>query len=81
MVKRVTKAKPDPTMLLLLAAAGVVGLLVARRYGVLSGLRTVNGALGIARAVKAGGRSGRRPARKRPARKVRPKVLRFSTPG
>jgi hypothetical protein len=38
-------------MLVLLAAIGIVGLLVARRYGVAHVLRTVNQALGIARAV------------------------------
>ncbi|SEP11551.1 hypothetical protein SAMN02990966_04056 [Rhodospirillales bacterium URHD0017] len=70
-VKRLTQAKPDTTMLLLLAAIGVVGLIVARRYGVVNGLRTVNRALGIARIVRTG---------KRPARRVRPKVLRFSKP-
>lgn len=60
-------------MLLLLAAVGVVGLIVARRYGVVNGLRTVNGALGIARTVRAG-----RPTGKRSARRIRPKVLSFS---
>jgi hypothetical protein len=54
MMKWVTQAKPDPTMLLLLAPVGVVGVLVARRYGVVSGLRTVNRALDIARTVQAG---------------------------
>jgi len=81
MTKRVTQAKPDPAMLLLLAAIGVVGVVIARRYGVVSGLRTVNHALGIARTVGVGRPSPGRPARKRPARRVRPKVLRFSTPG
>jgi len=38
-LKRGTKAKPDPTMLLPLARLGVVGLLVARRYGLVNGLR------------------------------------------
>jgi hypothetical protein len=80
MVKRMTRAKPDPTMLMLLAAIGVVGLLVARRYGVVNGLRTVNRALGIARIVRPGRPSAARSARKRPARRVRPKVLRFSKP-
>jgi hypothetical protein len=72
MVKRVTQTKPDPTTLLLLAVVGVVGLLVARRYGVVNGLRTVNQVLGIARLVRTG--------RNRPARRVRPRVLRFSKP-
>ena len=68
--KRVTQAKPDAAMLLLLAAIGVVGVIVARRYGVVNGLRTVNRALGIARIVRTG----------RPVRRVRPKVVRFSSP-
>jgi hypothetical protein len=51
MTKRVTQAKSDPTMLVLLAAIGIVGLLVARRYGVAHVLRTANQALGIARVV------------------------------
>jgi hypothetical protein len=67
-------------MLLLLAAIGVVGLLVARRYGVVNGLRTVNRALGIARVVRTGRPSAAQSTRKRPARRVRPKVLRFSKP-
>ncbi len=71
-VKRVTQTKPDSTTLLLLAVVGVVGLLVVRRYGVVNGLRTVNQVLGIARLVRTG--------RKRPARRVRSKVLRFSKP-
>ena len=79
-MKRVTKAKTDPTMLLLLAGVAVVGLLVARRYGVVNGLRTVNRALGIARLVRTGRPSAARSARKRPARRVRPKVVGFSTP-
>lgn len=74
-VKRLTQAKPDTTMLLVLAAIGVVGLIVARRYGVVNGLWTVNRAIGIARIVRTGG------ARKRRARRVQPKVLRFSKPG
>ncbi|GEP57856.1 hypothetical protein [Reyranella soli] len=78
-VKRVIRAKPDPAMLLLLAAVGIVGLLVVRRYGVVNGLRTVNRALGIARMVRSRP-SAAQPARKRPARRVRPKVLRFSRP-
>jgi hypothetical protein len=73
MTKRVTRAKSDPTMLLLLAALGLVGLLVARRYGLVPALRTVNQALGIARIV--------RSVRRRPARRVRPKVLAYSKPG
>ncbi len=68
-------------MLLLLAAIGIVGLLVARRYGAVHGLRAVNRALGIARTVREGRPSAGRAARKRPARKVRPEVLRFSRPG
>jgi hypothetical protein len=79
-VKRVTQSKPDLTTLLLLAAVGVVGLLVARRYGVVNGLRTVNRVLGIARIVRTGRPSAARSVRKRPARRVRPKVLRFSKP-
>ena len=66
MVKQVTQAKPDFAMLMVLAAIGLGGLFVARRYGVLTGLRTVNNALGIARTV-----------RKRPARRVRPKAVRI----
>jgi hypothetical protein len=80
-VKRVTRAKPDPTMLMLLAAIGIVGLLVAGRYGVVNGLRAVNRALGIARTGRPAHPSARRSTRKRPARTVRPKVVRFSTPG
>jgi hypothetical protein len=81
MAKRVTRAKPDSTTLLLLAAIGVIGLFVARRYGVVSGLRAVNSALGIARTARAIRPSAGRPTRKRPARRVQPKVLRFSKPG
>jgi len=81
MVKRTTPAKPDPMMWVLLAAIGIVGLVVARRYGVVNGLRTVNRALGLARTVGAGRPSVGRSRGKRPARKVRPKVLRFSGPG
>ena len=73
MAKRATHAKYDPTRLLVLAAIGLVGLYVTRRYGVVPVLRTVNQALGIARVV--------RSARKGPARRVRPKVLAFSKPG
>jgi hypothetical protein len=73
MTKRVTQAKADPTLLLVLAAIGLVGLFVTRRYGVAPVLRTVNQALGIARVV--------RSARRGPARRVRPKVLAFSKPG
>jgi hypothetical protein len=80
-VKRVTQTKLDSTMLILLAAIGVVGLLVARRYGVVNGLRTVNRVLGIARSVRTDGPSAARPARKRPARRVRPKAVRFSRAG
>ena len=81
MAKRVTQAKSDPTLLLVLAAIGLVGLFVTRRYGVVPVLRTVNQALGIARVVRSAGRSAARPARRRPARRVRPKVLAFSKPG
>ena len=81
MTKRVTQAKSDPTMLLVLAAIGLVGLFVTRRYGVARVLRTVNQALGIARAVRSALRLAARPARKGPARRVRPKVLAFSKPG
>ena len=81
MTKRVTQAKSDPTMLLLLAAIGLVGLFVTRRYGVVPVLRTVNQALGIARIVRSAHRSAARPARRRPARRVRPKVLGFSQRG
>ena len=80
MTKRVTRAKPDPTMLLVLAAIGLVGLFVTRRYGVVPVLRTVNQALGIARVVRSS-RSAAGPTRKRPARRIRPKVLAFSKPG
>jgi len=80
MTKRVTQAKSDPTMLLVLAAIGLVGLFVTRRYGLAPVLRTVNQALGIARVVQSS-RSAARPARRRPARRVRPKVLAFSKPG
>ena len=80
MTKRVTQATSDPTKLLVLAAIGLVGLFVARRYGVLPVLRTVNQALGIARVVRSS-RPAARPARRRPARRVRPKVLAFSKPG
>jgi hypothetical protein len=41
-------------MLVLLAAIGIVGLLVARRYGIAHVLRTANQALGIARVVPDG---------------------------
>jgi len=78
MTKRVTRAKSDPTMLLVLAAIGLVGLFVTRRYGLVPVLRTVNQALGIARVVRSARRSAARPIRKRPARRVRPKVLAFS---
>ena len=70
MTRRTMNAKPDPTKLLLLAALGVVGLIVARRYGLVNGLRAVNRALGLALVARGG----------RPARRVRPKVLRFSKP-
>jgi hypothetical protein len=81
MTKRVTQAKSDPTMLVLLAAIGIVGLLVARRYGVAHVVRTVNQALGIARVVRTALPSAARLTRRRPARRVRPKVIGFSKPG
>ena len=71
-----TRPTSDQTMLLVLVGIGLVGLLVARRHGVLPMLRTVNQALGIARVLRS-----RRPGRKRPARRVRPKVLAFAKPG
>jgi len=74
MTKRMTKAKIDPTMLVLLAAIGLVGLLVTRRYGVVPVLRTVNQALRVVRSS----RSAARPAGRGPARRVRHKVLGFS---
>ena len=80
MTKRLTRAKPDPTMLLVLAAIGLVGLFVTRRYGVAPVLRMVNQALGIARVVRSARRSAARPTRKGAARRVRPKVLAFSKP-
>lgn len=80
MIKRVTQATSDPTLLLVLAAIGLVGLVVTRRYGLAPALRTVNQALGIARVVRSN-RSAARPARRRPARRIRPKVLAFSKPG
>jgi hypothetical protein len=81
MTKRVTQARSDPTVLLVLAAVGLVGLFVARRYGLAAVLRRVNQALGIARVVRSASRSVARPTRRRPARRVRPKVLAFSKPG
>jgi hypothetical protein len=80
MTKRVTQAKSDPTMLLVLAAIGLAGLLVTRRYGVLPVLRTVNQALRVARAVRSS-RPGARPTGRGPARRVRHKVLGFSNSG
>jgi hypothetical protein len=76
MANRMTQGKPHPTMLVLLAVIGIVGLVVARRYGLAHLLWAVNQALGIARVVRAA-----QPIRKQPARRVRPKVLRFSKPG
>lgn len=76
MARRVNRAKPDPTLLLLVAAIGLVGVLVTRRYGLTPVLRTVNQALGIARVVRSV-----RPERRGRARRVRPKVLGFSQPG
>jgi hypothetical protein len=82
MTKRVTRATSDPTMLLVLAAIGLVGLFVTRRYGVVPVLRTVNQALGIARVVRSSRSAARAThkgaTRKRPARRIRPKVLAFS---
>jgi hypothetical protein len=87
MTKRVTRATSDPTLLLVLAAIGLVGLLVSRRYGLAPVLRTVNQALRIARVVRRsrsaarathGGATHKGATRKRPARRVRPKVLAFS---
>ena len=71
-----TRPKSDQTMLLMLAGIGLVGLLLARRHGVVPVLRTVNQALGIARVLRS-----TRPGRKRPARRVRPEVLAFAKPG
>jgi hypothetical protein len=68
MIKQVTPAKPDYAMMMVWAAIGLGGLLIARRYGFLTGLRTVNDALGVARTV-----------RRRPARRLRPKSVRFKT--
>jgi hypothetical protein len=64
-------------MLVLLAAIGIVGLLVTRRYGVAHVLRTVNQALGIARVLRTARLSVARPTHRRRARKVRPKVMGF----
>jgi len=64
MTKRVTQAKSNQTMLVLLAAIGIVGLLVARRHGVQHVLRTVNQVLGIARVVRTARPSTARPTRR-----------------
>jgi hypothetical protein len=80
MAKRVTQAKSDATTLLVLAAVGLVGLLVVRRYGLAPVLKTVNQALGIARVVRSVRRPAPRPGRRGPARRVRPKVLAFAKP-
>jgi hypothetical protein len=80
MTKRMTKAKTDPTVLVLLAAIGIVGLLVTRRYGVVPVLRTVNQALRVARIVRSSRSAGRATSRG-PARRVRRKVLGFSNSG
>lgn len=77
MARRVTRTSFDPTTLILFAALGVAGLLLARRYGAVPALKAVNQGLKVARIVRSA-RSGARPARKRPARRVRPKVLGFS---
>jgi len=63
MRKRATQANSDPTMLLVLAAIGLVGLLAARRSGLAPILKTVNQALGIARVVRSDRRSAPRPGR------------------
>ena len=80
MIRHVTPSTADKAVLLLLAGAGLVGLLVVRRYGLVHGLRTVNRALAIARLVRTVRPSAPRLARKRPARRVRPKAVAFSKP-
>src|SRR5262245_57101523 len=52
MAKRATHWTRDPATLIVLATVGMIGLLVARRHGVLPALRTVNRALGIVRVVR-----------------------------
>ena len=79
MAKRVIQTKSDPTRLILFAVLGVAGLLLARRFGAVPALKAVNQGLRVARIVRTA-RSGTAPGRKRPARRVRPKVLGFSRP-
>ena len=81
MAKHLTQSRQHQATLMLLAAVGIVGLLVVRRYGLVQGLRTVNRALGIARVVHAMRPPASRPARRRPARRIQPKVLGFTKPG
>jgi hypothetical protein len=76
-----TRSKPDPTTLIVLAAVALAGLLVARRYGLVHGLRTVNRALGIARVLRRTRPPAARIARKQAARRVRPRAIVFSKPG
>jgi hypothetical protein len=80
MTKRMTKAKSDPAKLVLLAAIAIVGLLVTRRYGIVPVLRAINQALRVARVVRSS-RSVARPTGRRPARRVRRKVLGFANSG
>lgn len=77
MTKSAMQTKANPTMLVLLAGIGIVGLILARRYGAVRVLSAVNEGLQVARRVRP---SATRHKRKRPARKVRPTVLRFSEP-
>ena len=76
------QAKSDPTLLVLLAAIGLVGLLVTRRYGVVPVLRTVNQALRVARVVRsepfsgtADGPQARAPSPAQSARLFKPTLL------
>ena len=78
MTRRVTSS--DKATLLLLAAAGLVGLFIARRYGLVQGLRTVNRALGIARMMRTARPPAPRLGRQRLARRVRPRAVAFSKP-
>jgi hypothetical protein len=80
MTTRVREGKSNPTTLVLLAAIGIVSLLVARRHGLVHVLRTANQALGIARLVRTAGRPAAAPRHKQ-ARRVRTRVLGFSKPG
>jgi hypothetical protein len=79
MARRVTRTNFDPAKLVLFAALGVAGMLLARRYGAVTALKAVNQGLRVARIVRSA-RSGATTARKRPARRVRPEVLGFSGP-